>query len=137
MKRSTFNAVRDILKDYPKMEEYKKRRREEIEFPYKAADINSDIKGNSVSNSMDNMLIRIEQDKRLISLERQERIVKENLGKASDHQRKIIEELYFKERPIYTAEGLAENVLFMSRSNLNKLRNEFFERVAIDLGLPI
>lgn len=137
LRRSTFNLVRDILRDYPKLDAYIAKRKEEIEFPYKPSDVNADIRGNQQTDNMTNRLIKIEQDKRLIGLERQKLVIELNINQADERTSTIIEELYFKARPKYTPKGLADEVLHIDESYLHKLRNDFFIQLATDLGLPI
>lgn len=137
MRRSTFETVREILKDYPGIDKYIEQRKEEIKFPYRSEDLNRDIKGSLTNNAMDGYIITQEQDKRLIALERQKNVINKVYSEANHDQQVIIDELYFKKHPLYTPQGLAENVLCISRSQLYKLRNEFFVKVAVDLGLPL
>lgn len=136
MKRSTFNYIKDILKDYPNTERYIKERMEELEIPYRESDLNSGIKSNMQSDQMTDLMVTLEQDRRLSALERNKRVVEENLKSCDADTRKIIEELYMKRYPRYTMDGLVQNkILNVSRSQAFKLRDRFFENIANDLNI--
>ena len=136
MKRSTFNYIRQILKDYSQIDEHIKKREEELRYPYKHDDINEGIKGNEQVDKMGRMLITLDQDKRLAALERNQRIVSDNLDKCGEDTRVIITELYIKRYPKYTMGGLVDNhILDCGRTKAFELRDEFFGNVADDLGL--
>lgn len=138
MKRSTFNYIKDILRDYPNIDKYIKERELELRIPHRADDVNSDIRGNKISDSMANMMITIEQDRRLSALERNKRIIADNLDECDKDTRTIIEELYIKKYTQYTMDGLVKNGLInCSRSQAFNLRNSFFENVAKELNLEI
>lgn len=138
MKRSTFNYIKDILKDYIDTDRYIKERMEELRIPYREVDLNSDIKGSIDPNVMANLMITIEQDRRLAALERNKRVVEENLKLCDEDTRKIIEELYMKRYPRYTMDGLYHNRLIScGKSKAYDLRNAFFMNVAKDLNLDL
>ena len=138
MKRSTFNYIKDILRDYPNIDKYIKERELELRTPYRQTDLNDDIKGNRISDSMTTMMITIEQDRRLSALERNKRVIEDNLQECDEDTRTIIEELYIKKYTQYTMEGLVQNELInCSRSQAFNLRNYFFENVAKELNLEI
>lgn len=136
MKRTTFNYIRQILKDYSQIDEHIKKREEELRYPYKHDDINGGIKGNEQVDKMGRMLITLDQDKRLAALERNQRIISDNLDKCGEDTRVIITELYIRRYPKYTMDGLVDNrILDCGRTKAFKLRDEFFDNVADDLGL--
>ncbi len=139
LKRSTFNYIKDILRDYPDIENHIKRREEELRHPHQYEDINRDIKGYGAKpNTMDIMLITIEQDRRLAALERNRRVVEDNLLSCDEDTRTIIEELYIKRYQRYTMGGLvAAHLISCGRSKAFDLRDCFFENIARDLGLDI
>lgn len=139
MKRSTFNYIKDILREYPDVERYIKERKEEIRNPYRPTDLNADIKGGSAnSDSMINMLITIEQDKRLTILERNRQVIEHHLESCDKDTQTIIDELYIKKRQQYTIEGLIQQkLIFCSRRQAFNLRDKFFEKLALDLGVDI
>lgn len=136
MKRSTFNYIKDILKDYPNIDKYIKDRMEELRVPYRDADVNAGIRGSNTNDAIANLMITIEQDRRLAALERNKRIIDNNLQECDSDTRTIIEELYVKKYQQYTMDGLiSHNKINVSRRNAYRLLNQFFENVADDLGL--
>lgn len=136
MRKSTFNYIREILKDYPNIDRYIEQRERELRYPYRPADVNRDIKGGRMSNPLEQMMITIDQDRRLASLERNRRVVADNLNSCGKDTKTIIEELYMKRYQRYTIEGLVNDQLIScGRSKAFELRNRFFENVAKDLGI--
>lgn len=139
LKRSTFNYIKDILKDYPDIENHIKQREEELRRHHQSEDINRNIRGYGAKpNAMDIMLITIEQDRRLAALERNRRVVEDNLSSCDEDTRTIIEELYIKRYQRYTMDGLVEaHLISCGRSKAFDLRDCFFKNIARDLGLEI
>ena len=138
MKRSTFNYIKDILRDYPNIDKYIKEREDELRTPYRQTDLNADIRGNKISDSMTTMMITIEQDRRLSALERNKRVIEDNLQECDEDTRTIIEELYIVKYQRYTMEGLVEQRLIScGKSKAYDLRNGFFENIARELNLDI
>ena len=138
MKRSTFNYIKDILRDYPNIDKYIKERELELRIPHRQTDLNADIKGNKISDSMTTMMITIEQDRRLSALERNKRVIEDNLQECDEDTRTIIEELYIVKYQRYTMEGLVEQRLIScGKSKAYDLRNRFFENIARELNLDI
>ena len=136
MKRSTFNYIKQILKDYSQVDDHIKRRMEELQYPHRPEDVNAGIKGNAQSDSMANLMITIEQDRRLSALERNKKVVEDNLSMCGEDTETIIKELYIKRYPRYRMEGLVENRLIeCGRTKAFQLRDNFFENIADDLGL--
>jgi len=136
VKRSTFNYIKQILKDYSQIDDHIKRRMEELQYPHRPDDINAGIKGNAQSDSMTNLMITIEQDRRLSALERNKKVVADNLSECGKDTETIITELYIKRYPRYHMDGLVENRLIeCGRTKAFQLRDNFFENVADDLGL--
>ncbi|MDO5650079.1 MAG: transcriptional regulator [Gallicola sp.] len=138
IKTSTFNYIKEILNDYPKIEEYIKKRKEELKHPYRPDDVNADIKADYSKASMDNYLITLEQDRRLNCLERNRRIIKKLLDESDHDTRTIINELYTKRFPSYTIPGVVNNNLIKcGKSSAYKLRDNFFREVAKELDLEV
>ena len=136
MKRSTFNYIKQILKDYSQVDDHIKKRMEELQYPYRPDDVNSGIKGNGQTDNMANLMITIEQDRRLSALERNKKVVEDNLSECGKDTETIITELYIKRYPRYRMEGLVENHLIeCGRTKGFQLRDNFFENIADDLGL--
>ena len=139
MRTSTFNYIKDILADYPRIDEYIKKREEELRYPHRETDLNGDIKGTKASyDNHTNMMITIEQDRRLVLLERNKRVVEKILNESDVDTVMIINELYIKKYPRYTIAGLVDNKLvFCSRRKAYNLRNNFFEEIAKELNLEL
>lgn len=137
MRKSTFNYIKDILADYPETDEHIRKREEELRYPYRESDINRDIKGTKASyDSQDNLMITIEQDKRLAGLERNKRAVADTLEEFDEDTEVIIRELYMKKRPKYTMQGLVMNgLIYCSRRKAFDLRDDFFIEIASKLNL--
>ena len=136
MKRSTFNYIKQILKDYSQIDDHIKRRMEELQYPHRPDDANAGIKGNAQSDSMTNLMITIEQDRRLSALERNKKVVADNLSECGKDTEAIITELYIKRYPRYTLEGLIKSgIIYCSRSQAYRLRDVFFDNIANDLNL--
>lgn len=139
MKQTTFNYIKAILKDYPKIDRYIEEREKELRYPYRPNDVNSDIKGMGKDpDSMGLMMITIEQDRRLRSLERNKEVVEKLLVKCDEDTRIIVEELYMRQFPKYTLTGLVENhIVSCSRNTASKKRSALFHEIAKELNLDI
>ncbi|EOL50636.1 MULTISPECIES: RinA family phage transcriptional regulator [Enterococcus] len=139
MRKSTFNYIKDVLADYPRIEEYIKQREEELRYPYREDDLNSGIKGNRAGyNAQDSLMITIEQDRRLAALERNKRVISNLLDECCEDTKIIVQELYMRRVPKYTIQGLITNsLIFVGRTKAFELRDSFFLEVAKDLNLNI
>lgn len=137
MRRTTFNYIAEILRDYPKIDKYIKEREKELRNPHFESDLNNGIKSNVGSSDKQlNMLITIDTDRRLSCLELNKKAVEYALDKADEDTKKIIAELYFRERPKYTIEGLVTNgFVYCSERSAKRLRTDFFECIADFLKL--
>lgn len=134
MDRNKFNFITSLLYDYPKTDEYIKQRTEELMYPYNP---NHDENiGGSRSNITDNpverMAINIATDRRLTTLERNKKIIDQCLDQCSWETYKIIDTVYFKRAK--SVEGVAMEIP-LSASQVRRLRQQFFERVADELGI--
>ncbi|MBL1226518.1 transcriptional regulator [Enterococcus sp. BWR-S5] len=139
MRKSTFNYIKDILADYPRIEEYIRQREEELRYPYRENDLNAGIKGTKADyDTQANMMITIEQDQRLAALERNKRVISDILEDCCEDTQTIIRELYMRRMPKYTIQGLITNgLIFVGRTKAFELRDQFFEEVARDLNLNV
>lgn len=137
MRTSTFNYIKDILADYYKTDEYIKQRENELRYPHRESDLNGGIKGTKASyDNQVNLMITIEQDKRLTNLERNKQVVSNALDNSDKDTRTIIHELYLVKRPVYTMDGLLQSgKVFCSKRTAQRLRTEFFEEIANALNL--
>lgn len=139
MRKSTFNYIKDILGDYPRIEEYIKQREEELRYPHRESDLNAGIKGSRQDYDVqDRLMITIEQDQRLAALERNKRVVSTILDECCEDTKMIIQELYMRRMPKYTIQGLITNgLIFVGRTKAFELRDWFFLQVAKELHLTI
>lgn len=136
MKRSTFNYIKQILKEYPQINNHIKRRTEELQYPHRPDDVNAGIRGNKQSDAMANLMVTVEQDRRLSALERNKKVIEDNLNACGEDTETIIRELYLKRYPRYTMDGLiVQGKISCKRSKAYELRNQFFENVSEDLNL--
>lgn len=138
MKKSTIRKVEDILRDYPNVEGYIKKRENELRYAGGTPDEN--IGGGRAqykyNDSFASTLITIDEDRMLRALKRQRDIVDDCLEYADEDTKVIIYELYFKRNPRYTLIGLVENnLLSVGRTQAYDLRNRFVESVAKNFGL--
>lgn len=108
MKRAVFLHLESILRDYPKMNEYIERRK-------------------------NNIYYSPEDDRTVASLRMQQGVVRECLAKASDPEIELIDTLYFHHDPNKTLDGVAYD-LHISPSTLFYRRNKFLEAVRHGLG---
>ena len=141
MRKSTYDYIVDVLSDYYKTEIYLKQRMEELEHPYIENDANGWIQGTrGHTEAAASLLITIDQDRRLTSLERNQKAVKDTLDESDENTKIIIEELYLKDKRKrkYTMQGLiTNNLIYCSRSTAFELKKEFFKELAIKLGLGV
>lgn len=139
LRTSTFNYIKDILADYYKTDEYIKQREDELRYPHRESDLNGDIKGTKASyDNQVNLMITIEQDRRLASLERNKRVISKALEEADNDTKVIIEELYMKRWQRYKIQGLVtNNLISVGRTKAFELRDKFFREIATDLDLDI
>ena len=134
MERNKFNFITSLLYDYPKTDEYIKQRTEELMYPYNPN--HDDNIGGGRSNITDNpverMAINIATDRRLTTLERNKKIIDQCLDQCRWETYKIIDTVYFKRAK--SVEGVAMEIP-LSASQVRRLRQQFFERVADELGI--
>ncbi|WP_124058447.1 transcriptional regulator [Vaginisenegalia massiliensis] len=136
MERATFNYIRKVLRDYPHLEKYIAERKQELQNPWKETDLNADVKSNATSDVVGNLIVTIDDDKRIKTLERNLEAINKVLATCDENTLTIAHELYMKRYPQYTIDGLIKNgLIFVSRSKAFELRNKLFEDIAIELGL--
>lgn len=134
MDRNKFNFIASLLYDYPKTDEYIKQRTEELMYPYNPNQ-DENIGGgrsNITENQVERMAINIATDRRLTTLERNKKIIDQCLDQCSWETYKIIDTVYFKRAK--SVEGVAMEIP-LSASQVRRLRQQFFERVADELGI--
>lgn len=121
--------LKGILRDYPKMEDYYLERKEKLRFSGGACTKQPDI-----SSQGNGRFITISQDRRLINLERNQKIISCCLANATAETRKIIELLYMTRREKTNLDLVADHV-FLSKRQVIRLRDAFFEELADQLGI--
>lgn len=134
MERNKFNFIASLLYDYPKTDEYIKQRTEELMYPYNPNQ-DENIGGgrsNITDNPVERMAINIATDRRLTTLERNKKIIDQCLDQCSWETYKIIDTVYFKRAK--SVEGVAMEIP-LSASQVRRLRQQFFELVADELGI--
>lgn len=136
MRRSTFNYIEDMLRDYPHYNEYIKECEEEIRHPYVESDENIGG-GRSVGKQerLTETIVRINEDKRIRQMKRQQRAVANCLDRSnSDIVYQMCKELYFMNKRRLTLDGVAYK-LNVSRRTLIRRREDFFIDLAKELGM--
>ncbi|ARJ72856.1 hypothetical protein LP065_10105 [Latilactobacillus sakei] len=136
MRRSTFNYIEDMLRDYPHYNEYIKECEEEIRHPYVESDENIGG-GRSVGKQehLTETIVRIDEDKRIRQMKRQQRAVANCLDRYnSDIVYQMCKELYFVNKRRLTLDGVAYK-LNVSRRTLIRRREDFFIDLAKELGM--
>ena len=137
MEKWRFERVKQILKDYPDTDKYIEKIEESIRTPYKASDVNGDIKGTKIDNDPNfTTLWTIETHKQIASFKRNKQIIDDLLDVCGADTETIIRELHIKKYPQYTMQGLVVNHLVnVSISTAKRLRNKFFEEVDRQLDI--
>lgn len=134
MERNKFNFISSLLYDYPKTDEYIKQRTEELMYPYNPNQ-DENIGGgrsNVPSTPTERLALNIATDRRLTTLERNKKIIDQCLDQCNGETYKIIDTVYFKRAK--SVEGAAMTIP-LSASQARRLRQQFFERVADELGI--
>lgn len=121
--------LKGILKDYPKMEDYYLERKEKLLLHSKKTHqrANTDTKDKK-------LLISISLDRQLINLERNQRIISLCLENSTEETRKIIKLLYMTNHRKVNLDLVADQV-FLSKRQVIRLRDAFFEELAEHLGI--
>ena len=136
MRRSTFNFIEDMLRDYPHYNEYIRECEEEIRHPYVEPDEN--IGGGRSAGKQERLtetIVRIDEDRRIRQMKRQQRAIAKCLDRSnSDIVRQMCKELYFMNKRRLTLDGVAYK-LNISRRTLIRRREDFFIDLAKELGM--
>ena len=138
MRRSTIRKIEDILRDYPKIDDYIEEREQQLRYPTGQTDEN--IGGGRAqfkyNETVLDTLITIDEDRRINALKWQREIIDDCLDGVGRDTEIIIDELYFKKYPRYTMVGLVENnKVKVNKTQAYELRNKFIENCAKGLGL--
>jgi RinA family phage transcriptional activator len=118
--------LKGILQDYPKMEDYYLERKEKLLLQTHQR-ANTDTKDKK-------LLISISLDRQLINLERNQRIISLCLENSTEETRKIIKLLYMTNHRKVNLDLVADQV-FLSKRQVIRLRDAFFEELAEHLGI--
>lgn len=108
MQRSTFLHIEQLLKDYPKMNDY-------------------------INQYEHNEYFNLDDEKRILVLKEQQHTIKETIENMDDETLEAINALYFNREPNLTIDGIALS-LNISRNTLFYRRNKFIEKVKRLLG---
>lgn len=121
--------LKGILQDYPKMEDYYLERKEKLLLHNKKThqQSNTDTKDKR-------LLISISLDRQLINLERNQRIISLCLENSTEETKKIIKLLYMTNHRKVNLDLVADQV-FLSKRQVIRLRDAFFEELAEHLGI--
>lgn len=141
MKKQTKAYIESLLEDYPHYSVYKAQREFELRHPYQEPDEN--VGGGKAqfkkNDSVDRMLITIEQDRRLNSLWREHMAIQICFEEAPDIVQTIVKELYFKDPHLRKYMTIGDLVIAKqipcSRATGYQLFNKFLQEVAVELGL--
>lgn len=121
--------LKGILQDYPKMEDYYLERKEKLLLHNKKTHqrSNTDTKDKK-------LLISISLDRQLINLERNQRIISLCLENSTEETKKIIKLLYMTNHRKVNLDLVADQ-FFLSKRQVIRLRDAFFEELAEHLGI--
>ncbi|MBO0453226.1 transcriptional regulator [Candidatus Enterococcus murrayae] len=121
--------LKGILRDYPKMEDYYLERKEKLLFHTKGTHPHS-----TTETQNKKMLISISLDRQLINLERNQKVIAQCLENATAETKEIIERLYLSDKQKASLDLVADQV-FLSKRQVMRLRDHFFEELAEHLGI--
>lgn len=138
MKRGTFVYIEQLLRDYPEMGNYIKKREEELIYPDEMV-IDQNIGGGRspfISKPTERMAITIVEDKRLCELSRCKCAIDKLINEADFIVVGVIQMFYFEKPRLRTWEGIAMDT-GLSERHCRRLRDKFFQAVADELGMPV
>lgn len=121
--------LKELLSDYPKMDDYFLERRGKLLLSPREK--SSAIDPQEADKKR---LISISLDRQLINLERNQKIIARCLEDASSETNEIIRQLYMSQSKKKNLDLVADQV-FLSKRQVIRLRDAFFEELAAHLGL--
>ena len=129
--------VEAVLRDYPDLETYIKNRKQELMIPHREIDENvGGGKSSKISKPQEQMMITIDADRRLKSLEREKTAIEKCFFESDTDTQIIVKELYFKKYREYTVEGLALNhIVNCSVRTVKRLKSDFLLKLAHELDI--
>lgn len=140
MRRSIRHVLEDVLRDYPKLSQYIKKREEELENPTMDDDenIGSGRALNKLSDPVSNLVITINDDRRLQRLKLERQAIDECLDEAGTITVKLIQKLYFDNYAKQTVPELCDqHIIPVGTTRAYELRNEFLENLAQKLDIDV
>ncbi|WEV56681.1 hypothetical protein [Ligilactobacillus acidipiscis] len=128
MQRGLFKFIGEVVEDYPDYDKYIEQKENEI------TDRNRQL-GVTESNSEQGYTpVTIGDDRSILALKRKQKAVEDALKQSDDVTRDIIYELYLRENKLYDLRGLTAHLMY-SKSQIMRLRDGFFDKVARELWL--
>lgn len=141
MRRQTRAYIESLLEDYPNYYKHKEQREFELRHPFIPADEN--VGGGKAqfkpNDSIDRMLITIDEDVRLNNLKREHFAIKVCYEETPEYVQRIVNELYFKpprnRKYLTIADLVVAHVIPISKTKAYDDFNDFLESIAKDLKL--
>lgn len=130
MEKAIFKHIETILREYPDIDIYLHKRRQELMHPFNTS-VDENIGGgrsNVPGKPVEEMAISIADDRQLAGLEDNKIVIAECMQMVDDETKRLIEELYFKKHPMLTLRGVADQ-LHSNKTTLSKKRTIFFELI--------
>ena len=137
IRRGTKKRIEEILRDYPKMDRYISERRQALMYPTQDTDENvGGGKSSKISKPQEQMVITIDEDKQLKALEREKKAVFDVLCDSDTDTNIIARELYFKEHPTYTINGLSDDhIIYCGHTQAFQKKAKLIRNIAKEIGL--
>lgn len=141
MRRQTRAYIESLLEDYMNYYKHKAQREFELRHPFIPVDEN--VGGGKAqykpNDSVDRMLITLDEDVRLNNLRREHFAIKVCYEEAPEYVQKIVNELYFKSprnrKYLTIADLVVAHVIPVSKTKAYDAFNDFLENIAKDLKL--
>lgn len=141
MRRQTRAYIESLLEDYMNYYKHKAQREFELRHPFIPVDEN--VGGGKAqfkpNDSVDRMLITLDEDVRLNNLRREHFAIKVCYEEAPEYVQQIVNELYFKpprnRKYLTIADLVVANVIPVSKTKAYDAFNDFLENIAKDLKL--
>lgn len=141
MRRQTRAYIELLLEDYMNYYKHKAQREFELRHPFIPVDEN--VGGGKAqfkpNDSVDRMLITLDEDVRLNNLRREHFAIKVCYEEAPEYVQQIVNELYFKpprnRKYLTIADLVVAHVIPVSKTKAYDAFNDFLENIAKDLKL--
>jgi RinA family phage transcriptional activator len=141
LRRQTRAYIESLLEDYMNYYKHKAQREFELRHPFIPVDEN--VGGGKAqykpNDSVDRMLITLDEDVRLNNLRREHFAIKVCYEEAPEYVQKIVNELYFKpprnRKYLTIADLVVAHVIPVSKTKAYDAFNDFLENIAKDLKL--